>query len=278
MSYNTFHDYHDNMVGGTHGNGLHYYGVPSSDSTQYLDGMTYCNNRSYGDFTSNGTYTGGNTGGGMTAFFFFENPISGVVCNNDFSFSPVQNNMFNSLIFLAKNSTGPMMKLEIYNNSLVNTGTSAMSAAINIQGLQNTDKVIISNNIMSNMQYCMYFQDSGSTAAVTSAYNLLNCGSGENDYAGSLKSYSQWQALGLDTHSVLGKNPSWAAAPGNEHLLTGSSAIAAGKNLSSLGIGALSSDFGGLVRPSSGAWDIGAFQFAPVISPAPPSSLTGTPK
>lgn len=273
ISGNTFHDYHDNMVGGTHGNGLHYYGVPSSDSTQYLDGMVYCNNRSYGDFTSNGPYTGGNTGGGMTAFFFFESPVSGVVCNNDFSFNPTQNNMFNSLIMLAGNGNAHKMSLGIYNNSLVNVGTSAMSAAINVQSLAAGDSVIIKNNIMSSMQYCMYFQDAQSAAAVTSDYNLLNCSSGENDYVNSLKSYSQWQSLGFDTHSVLGKDPSWVAAPGNEHLNAGSPAIGSGVNLFGLGISALNVDADGIARPGSGAWDMGAFGGGSATGPNPPSGL-----
>jgi hypothetical protein len=275
VSGNTFHDYHIDMVGGAHGNGLHYYAVPATDSTQYLDGMTFCNNRTYGDFTSNGVYTGANTGGGMTAFFFSENPLSGLVCNNDFSFSPVQAAMFNSLICIGKTSGNThSMSLQIYGNSLVNAGTNAMSAGINISGLTAGDSTIVKNNIASGMQNCIYAQDSGSMAALTSDYNLWNCSSGLNRLVSTYYTYAQWQGLGYDTHGVLGRSPSWVSAPGNENLTVGSPAIHAGANLAGLGIAALDTDITGAARPASGLWDIGSFQFhSPLI---PPSGLSVT--
>jgi hypothetical protein len=276
LSGNTFHDYHDNMVGGTHGNGLHYYSSGSyNDPTQYLDGMTFCNNRSYGDFTSNGTYVSGVSGGGMTAFFFFEGSLSGTVCNNDFSFSPVQAGMFNSLLDLGGALNSHPQILQIYNNSLVNgSATNAMSAAINIVTIGSGSTVTIENNIGSGMQNCIYAQDAGSVSALTVDYNLWNCSSGLNRLVSTYYTYSQWQGFGYDVHGVLGKAPSWVAAPGNEHLNAGSPAIGAGTNLTNVGLAALGSDAAGIQRPSSGAWDIGAFQR--VVGPNPPSGLTVT--
>jgi len=213
----------------------------------------------------------------MTAFFFDENTISGTICNNDFSFSPVQASMFNSLVAVGRNSTsGPAMSLAIYNNSLVDAGVNAMSAAINAAGFLAGDSLILENNIASGMTNCVYAQDSGSATALSSDYNLWNCSSGQNKLVNTYYSYSQWQGQGNDTHGVLGKDPSWVAAPGNEHLSSFSPAIGRGRNLSSLGIPSLDSDAAGLARPASGAWDIGAFEFQALVTP--PSGLTAVAK
>lgn len=267
ISSNTFHDYHADMVGGTHGNGFHWYASPN-DQTANLDGMVFCNNRSYGDFSSNGTYVDSVSGGGMTAFFFFEAPLSGVVCNNDFSFTnpgaggaPTFNSFIN--FGYSNGTTSHNINLEIYNNSLVNAGANAMSAAIDFGYLATSgDHVTIKNNIASGMSACLYAQDTSATTSLTASdNNLWNCSSGIH-WNTAFKAAAQWQALGFDTHGVFNQNPSWIAAPGNEMLNAGSPAIGAGANLASLNYAALNSDRAGTIRPTSGAWDIGAYQSA----------------
>lgn len=70
--------------------------------------------------------------------------------------------------------------------------------------------------------------------------------------------FSQWKtASGADAHS------SYNASVGVDslgHLQAGSPAIGAGANLTSLGITTLNSDYAGISRPVSAAWDIGAYQ------------------
>ena len=98
-THNTFHDYTSQIGGGVHGDGaMHYFSVPAGDSTQFVDGVTFCDNRFYGDFRN--SFSGG---GAMTAFFFTEGGFSGVICNNDMSFSPVQASMFDSMIVISAN-------------------------------------------------------------------------------------------------------------------------------------------------------------------------------
>jgi hypothetical protein len=120
------------------------------------------------------------------------------------------------------------------------------------------------------MQYPIYFESS--TATLVSDYNLWNGTSGQNFWRTGFQSYATWQAAGRDTNSVLGANPSWVGAPGNEHLNTGSPAINAGTNLYSLGIAALYTDRDGIARPSSGPWDIGAFEYGTGGSDTTPPS------
>lgn len=282
ISNNAFHDYHPDMDGGTHGNGFHWYAQPN-DGTSYLDGMVFCGNKFYGDFSSLGTYVDEVSGGGMTAFFFFEAPLSGVICNNDFSFinpgaggSPT----FNALInFGYSNGTGHQAKVEIYNNSFVGTGSDVMSAAIDFCCTNTTgDSVTIENNIASGMSTCLQIQDSDSVAAlVLSDYNLWNCSMGFHIIS-SYMNYSKWKSTGRDTHGVLGSSPLWTAPPGNEQLKSGSPAIGAATNLTSLGYTFLDVDQTGAARPASDTWDTGALQFTGPHPPSPPSGLTSTPQ
>jgi hypothetical protein len=257
---NSFHDFASQIGGGVHGDGaLHYFSVPSSDPTQYVDGLTFCNNHFYGDFRR-----GYGTDGAMTGFFFSEGSISGTICNNDMSYSPTNVNMFDGILVMRGAGNSHPSVVGIYNNSIAAMGANAMSSAIHMDSIGLGSKITIKNNIISAPQYCMYFEDSETGAAVTSDYNLLNCSSGQLAFPGSpvpsFKSYRQWQALGWDAHSVIGSDPKWVAAPGNENLKPGSPAINAGVNLSGLGIASINSDAIGKMRSSTGRWTMGAYQ------------------
>lgn len=258
-NYNTFHDYTSQIGGGVHGDGaLHLFNSPYADATQYADGIQFCNNRFYGDFRN--SFAGG---GAMTALFFTEGSFSGTICNNDFSYSPAGGaGEFQALILLDGKSNSHTSNWGVYNNSLALIGTNSVSAAFDIVG-QTGSNISYKNNIIYSPQYCIYVEDSGSATALTSDYNMLTC-SGGLDYVGSIKSYSQWQALGYDANSITGSNPSWVSAPGNENINLGSPAIAVGTDLTGLGITILDSDFSGISRGTS--WDIGAYQFSPGYS------------
>ena len=264
---NTFHDFTSQIGGGVHGDGaLHFFVIPGTDSTQYADNFTFCNNRFYGDFRT--SFPGG---GGMTALFFVEAGLQGTVCNNDFSFSPAQESIFQGFIVMYGYSNPKSTGFQILNNSMANIGTNAMSAAIDIAGGYN--KVVLKNNIASGMQYPVAIEDpTGTGATLVTDFNIWNGTSGQLAW-GTLQDYSQWQAAGRDTHSLLGVDPKWVGAPGNERLQAGSPAIGAAANLTSLGITTLNSDITGASRVVSGPWDIGAYAF-PRTGPAPPSNLS----
>jgi hypothetical protein len=268
---NTFHDYTSQIGGGVHGDGAwHYFSVPAGDGTQFVDQVTFCDNRFYGDFRN--SFAGG---GAMTAFFFTEGGFSGVICNNDMSFTPVQASMFDSLIVISANANPKATGVQIYNNSLVNVGTNAMSAGMRLDS--DTANMTVKNNIISGMQYALYIHNTtGTPVGFVSDYNLLNP-TGGLDWLESIESYAQWKALGFDTHGALGVNPDFVAAPGNEQLSASSPALSmgAGTNLTSLSIPVLDADLDGVPRPGSGAWDIGAYQAggAAGSTPPPASSL-----
>jgi chitodextrinase len=99
-------------------------------------------------------------------------------------------------------------------------------------------------------------------------YNIYAGVGSSNDFAipepggtacGNINSFSAWQGYGFDLH---GSNPSYLSTnlDGNYIPQAGSVAIKTGANLTSLGISQLNVDKNGTPRPSSGAWDIGAYQ------------------
>ena len=147
-----------------------------------------------------------------------------------------------------------------------------MSAGMRLDS--DTANMTLRNNIISGMSTALYIHNiSGAPVGFSSDYNLLNSSSGL-DWLESFESYSQWQAQGFDTHGELGVDPGWVAAPGNEQLTTTSPALklGAGSNLTSLSISILDSDIAGASRPSSGAWDAGAYQAgAAATTPTPPA-------
>ena len=103
-------------------------------------------------------------------------------------------------------------------------------------------------------------------------------------------SFSQWQAkYGADQSWIIG-NPDLAArgtSPSSKSygdnidgLQPGSPAINAGANLENVGVGALDYDKGGLQRPTTGLWNLGAFQFVSggtTTTSVPTTSTTSIP-
>jgi len=257
MANNLIHDLSSQIGGGVHGDGLlHYYGVPSSDATQYIDGVSISGNKFYGDFTR--SY---GVDGAMTAMIFFEGSASGRIFNNDFSYTPAQSNMFQSLIVFNGYSNTHPTTMGIYNNSFAAIGTNAMSAGMDLNLIGTGSTITFKNNVMSAMQYCIYLEDAASVTAFVADYNQYNCSSGTLFGPSGSLSFAAWQGLGFDAHGLGASSaPSWVSAPGNEHLNSGAAAIAAGTNLSGLSITALNSDRDSVARGSS--WDIGAYQFA----------------
>ena len=263
----------------------------------------YGNNIS-GCSTWAGTYNGGNgphcdgvilycTQGSSCPFNIYNNVISesgavtaDIYCtySSGSGGSGSQCTMFNNVLYIdnytgagigggtafwAGGSTGPHY---LYNNTIVGSTNSPANYLLmlgngNVQSMQ--------NNLFTTNHYAVYnYSGSLSTYLASSDYNLyynLNSSSFFNGSSGI--TYSAWQALGYDAHGVTG-NPNL----GSGYMLqSGSAAIGAGKNLTSLGIPSLNADAAGNARPATGAWDIGAFQYGSQNgSVNPPTGLSAT--
>jgi hypothetical protein len=120
-------------------------------------------------------------------------------------------------------------------------------------------------------------------------YNLVgdgaNSGNMENyGYQGNnAQTLTAWRAIALRNATVHDANSQLVPISGmllsnDGHPQAGSPVIGKGANLTSLctggAINALCQDKAGTPRPTSGAWDIGAYQFAAAQGPSQPSGLT----
>jgi hypothetical protein len=153
------------------------------------------------------------------------------------------------------------ISLGVYNNTVQGWSTSDCEAI----GIQEQTSPTIENNIALTANAATYVASNSGTVAWD--YNTyFNIGSG----AWHFTTFSAWQTAGNDVHGQ-NANPNLTAS---FTLNSGSPAIGAATNLTSLGITALDSGapqtFGAsgscgtgcLARPSTGAWDAGAYPFS----------------
>lgn len=181
----------------------------------------------------------GGTGGTMGTWYIFNNVLSKTNAN-------------------VPTSTGIVALLGVNNGFLLNntiedaggTGSNAYNC-VNIYQTGWTLK----NNIETGCGAYIYQQGAAITAS-------------NNDYYGAASPQWIWHSSFLSTLASWQSNCSCdASSIATNPVLTStyipnatSPVIGTGTNLSSLGITALNSDAAGVVRPSTGAWDLGAYQ------------------
>jgi hypothetical protein len=161
------------------------------------------------------------------------------------------------------------------NNTLVGYST-ANATALNA----NTTTGKSYNNIVSSVEGAIGgYNVNGGAIDYQDYYTIGGNGWNGGSPLASWVSYCETNfpgTIGCDADSISGNpNLTNAFVPNN-----GSPVIAAGKNLYSIcsgqpnpGLGALCSDAAGNSRPSSGNWDIGAFQHNSGQAPLPPQGL-----
>jgi hypothetical protein len=262
---NAIHDFHSQLSGQVHGDGIQHYCSPDNASTydRYIDGFKIYNNRFYGDFTQ---VSG--TRGAMTSLIYITSPSAGIqIYNNVFapqvsgSQSP---NFFESFIGFRDNpNRGGRHK--IYNNTFYTPAPEGQVTAI-LENEANfpSPGLDIKNNIISN--FTMPFD-------LRSANHTIDC----NDYtyvrnmgrwAGStVNSFAAWQALGLDQHGM-NVGPGFVSTA-DLHLNSNSPCVGKGADLSSF----FTTDCEGNARPGDGAFTLGAYETG--ATPPPPPQTDG---
>ena len=164
--------------------------------------------------------------------------------------------------------SGPHVLL---NNTMV--GPNASSCPL-IMMESPTSIATFQNNILTVGHVGLEDEQSFTSNLTTSDYNLyFNLGfAGNEDSSSKYYSFPQWQTLGFDAHGITG-DPKLNKI---YQLQSGSAAIGAATNLTSIcsgqpvpGLGALCQDKNGASRPSTGAWDAGAIQYSSVTVAAP---------
>lgn len=185
--------------------------------------------------------------------------------------------------------------VSVYNNTMIGTNNSINSCFETLEGVGAANSVntwTVKNNICTTMQFAFYNPQSVAPTTFTENYNdFYNIlASGFGGYMWKNADYytlASWRSVtGQDANSIT-TNPNLSASYVPN---TGSPVIGVGTNLTSLGITALDTGApqtfgvtgacgtGCLSRPSSGAWDLGAYQSgSAVAAPNPPTNLTATP-
>ncbi len=145
---------------------------------------------------------------------------------------------------------------KVYHNTIVVASDGRW--AINIPNTGCTGNKLFSNILYSNHGYRGAINVvSGAQSGFESDYNILEGVFTTND-GDSILSFTQWKALGYDTHSKVSTPSALFINPAsNFHLKAGSPAIDAGLTLASV-----KKDFDGNVRPQGTSSDAGAFESA----------------
>lgn len=262
---NTIHDFAnwDDTADNNHHDGIH---VNANAGTS-LSGIQIYNNYIYGDPGING-----NT-------FIFSFPTAGTIT------SPIQ--IFNNTLsdtsathltadgFVALDNVSGT----IVNNTLLNPGSGSASGGTQPTGvhLYTAGTNTVENNIFSGLSEPLDFAVSGTISNYNDFYGVPVNGGWEeptNTYYSSLASWVT--GTGHDAASIT-SNPNLNSSYVPQ---SGSPVISAGTNLTSLcsgqpnpGLGALCYDSNGIARPTTGAWDIGAYQYS---SPAIPGNQSSS--
>ena len=226
-----------------HINGMHLFAAQS--------GTDITNLKVYNNYAHSNMSTGcgvANCYTHVTAFIFIEGTGGGTIT------AP---KIFNNLLVAASGDgasngllyCGLCTNPEIYNNTIL--GQVADGIVFDATG------IVLRNNIISNFDHMIYAP--GSSTVSASNNNLFNAFVNGWTVGGTTYgTFAAWQGAGFDA-SGLSAAPDLNATTFKPN--SGSPTINAGANLTSLGITALNSDKAGVARPSSGAWEIGAYEF-----------------
>ena len=263
---NTIHDFHSQVSGEVHGDGIQHYCSPDNATSydRYIEGFKIFNNHFFGDFSQ----VAGSRGA-MTALIYLSGSSKGVqIYNNIFApqYSGSQSpNFFESFISLRDNpNRGGYHK--IYNNTFVTPVADGQAAAILEDDTRYPAPFLdIKNNIFSNFNWPFDLRSTNHTIDYNDDYFIRDIGKWAGNFIGS---FSSWQALGLDVHG-LSANPGFVSST-DLHLSQTSPCIGKGTNLSTV----VTTDIDGNARPGSSGFSLGAYEFGTTPPPPPPVTLS----
>lgn len=273
------------------------------------DGVHFWSQQNSNSGTINNVYIynnqwDGEVGTGMNDYIFVEQAVNNVyVFNNDMAPTSAVGGHCVGCVGLGNKLPSTGTGMYAFNNTVRATGVGYSAGTGGYFSLTTTNAWI--NNVAQGQNTTVAFginrgddpAPCSSTGTVngcvlTNAYeDLATDGGAMNTFgyhSNNTTSLSTWQTsstyldahYGADTKAMIMTLPSFKL--GSDGMpQSGSPLIQAGTNLSSLCSGNLSplcSDKNGVARPSTGAWDIGSYQYTSNILPTPPSNLTATVK
>ncbi len=257
---------------GNHHDGIFFAG--NDGTATDVDGVDIYNNYIHG-------HTSDCPNNCMTAFIYAMD-VKNVRSYNNVLVANSGDYMYNGFLFYEV-ITNSMPGMVIANNTVIggNTG-SGNGSCIYVQSVTNA---VVENNVVSNCPVLMWYT-SGSTFSSLN-YNVyqnpsLSASWQIDGAAGSGNLYNSlaaWRSISGGEANSQATTGSLGLTATTEKQTTASIVIGAGTNLTGLGLSALDTDKLGTARPSSGAWDAGAYELGSsttVTKPNPPTNLKAT--
>lgn len=276
-----------------YGNHFHDWAVWDSASDAYHHDGLHCFAGTAGNTQAAYIYNNlfdGSTGNNMNQFIFLEGNTSTTRCmvpgGTDYIFNNIgnANTSFPALWGPYGNATTGDSHDVLVNNTAISNQPSAGATGI---VFANSASMTIENNAMSGTGI-LVSQPSASLTSnfVAFDYNAYEYCTGYNCFdacgvdSGSFTVWQQTNNCGADAHGIANlASSTYFNLSASYQPNAGSPLIGAGANLTGLCTGnlvPLCSDYLGVLRPASGAWDIGAVQHA-IGPPVAPGNVKATP-
>jgi hypothetical protein len=267
---NHFHDFANWDVGTAsnhpyHHDGIQLWGLNSSANAS-------SNNGQVTDLQIYNNLCDGDTGNWITGCIYLMDSVNNAYVYNNVIVGNPNRTIYGQIRIDATSGDNAQGPIHVFNNTVVgnNPGGYCMWAT-----WQNS--LSVKNNVFSGCQTLIEV-DNSSLAPAGLDNNVYQQTGGGRTFSwngSSTANLAGWQSsTGQDASATLvssaGLDPTGLPQ-------SGSPVISAGANLTSLGIQALDLDKDGASRPTSGAWDAGAYLFGASTSrPNPPTGLTAT--
>jgi hypothetical protein len=270
-------DVHDPVAWDTTSNEYHHDGIHLF--AYCSNGSSYCAGTYWNNVYIYNNHFHGDPGQNFNSWIFNEENI-----HNEWVF----NNLIDTSARAMANGAGPVYgqgtKISAVNNTFIGNATQSVTN-LNMGGPEVTNQNNV--NCTSQLESITPSDESGQNGTSISAmgHNYYMNGNGNSFiWKGNFLSFGQFPTWESDSGEISSNTSSSCTVSSAGSLQSGSVAIGGGTNLTSTcsgqpnpGLGALCSDAAGNARPSSGAWDAGAFSYnTGNQAPNPPSGLSAS--
>ena len=190
ISNNAIHDLSSQIVGKTHGDGIHTWNSVQNDRTQFISDLRISNNRFFGDFSCSDAGTAS-----MTSLIYLTDPGQrAIIAGNELTYSKTTH--FSSLIWVRYFDS-----VAIVNNTLVMDPAQGDIGIIVGQG-DAGKRVVVKNNIIAGAKYCYYiYEDAVATVAIDNN-DCVTTGATVAFWNLAGKTWPEWQLLGNDLKGI----------------------------------------------------------------------------
>jgi len=187
---NAIHDLSSQIVGETHGDGIHTWNSVQNDHSQFISDLAIRDNRFYGDFSCGDSGTAS-----MTSLIYLTDPgMRAIISGNVLTYSATTR--FASLIWVRYFDS-----VAIVNNTLVMDPAQGGIGIIVGQG-DAGKRVVIKNNIITGAKYCYYIYEDASPTITIDNNNCITTGPTVAFWNMVGKTWAQWQKAGNDKSGI----------------------------------------------------------------------------